>query len=299
MIFQTYTFNEQQAGLAAVATVGTFDGVHRGHQYLISQVKAEAARRHQRSMVITFDRHPASLFGHDKPLLTTNEEKFQLIKQTGVDILVVLTFDRPLAALTAETFMEQLRTRLNVSTLVVGYDNHFGSDQRQVQPGPGPAGIDVVAAGAFTADTLAVSSSAIRNDLLQGDVTTAGSRLGRPYRLTGEVVHGQHVGTQLGFPTANLRPSPSLLIPMGGAYAVRTDKGQDGILNIGCRPTFHGQEKTIEVHLIGYDGDLYGQPLTIDFIRRLRDEQAFASPEALIAQLQRDKAQAIHILHEQ
>jgi len=86
---------------------------------------------------------------------------------------------------------------------------------------------------------------------------------------------------------------------MGGAYAVRTDKGQDGILNIGCRPTFHGQEKTIEVHLIGYDGDLYGQPLTIDFIRRLRDEQAFASPEALIAQLQRDKAQAIHILHEQ
>lgn len=295
MKMQLQSLNAQRRELPAVATVGTFDGVHLGHRFLIRQVKAEAERRGMSSMVITFDRHPAMLFGYDKPLLTTTEEKLQLIKATGIDKLAVLAFDEGLARLTAGEFMQQLQSQLQVRAIVVGFNNHFGSDRRQVSPESAPEGLDIIAAEAFQADGLDVSSTAIRNDLLQGDVEQASQRLGRPYSLSGRVVHGQHIGTQLGFPTANLDVDKGRLIPKAGVYAVRAGE-HGGILNIGTRPTFNGHETTLEVHLVDFEGDLYGRLLTIEFIRRLRDERQFPSAEELARQLQRDKVESIQIL---
>ncbi len=295
MKMQLQSLNAQRRELPAVATVGTFDGVHLGHRFLIRQVKAEAERRGMSSMVITFDRHPATLFGYDKPLLTTTEEKLQLIRATGIDKLAVLAFDEGLAQLTAGEFMQQLQSQLQVRAIVVGFNNHFGSDRRQVSPESAPEGLDIIAAEAFQADGLDVSSTAIRNDLLQGDVEQASQRLGRPYSLSGRVVHGQHIGTQLGFPTANLDVDKGRLIPKAGVYAVRAGE-HGGILNIGTRPTFNGHETTLEVHLVDFEGDLYGRLLTIEFIRRLRDERQFPSAEELARQLQRDKVESIQIL---
>lgn len=295
MKMQLQSLNAQRRELPAVATVGTFDGVHLGHRFLIRQVMAEAEQRGMSSMVITFDRHPAMLFGYDKPLLTTTEEKLQLIRATGIDKLAVLAFDEGLARLTAGEFMQQLQSQLQVRAIVVGFNNHFGSDRRQVSPESAPEGLDIIAAEAFQADGLDVSSTAIRNDLLQGDVEQASQRLGRPYSLSGRVVHGQHIGTQLGFPTANLDVDKGRLIPKAGVYAVRAGE-HGGILNIGTRPTFNGHETTLEVHLVDFEGDLYGRLLTIEFIRRLRDERQFPSAEELARQLQRDKVESIQIL---
>ena len=295
MKMQLQSLNAQRSQLPAVATVGTFDGVHLGHRFLIRQVMAEAEQRGMSSMVITFDRHPATLFGYDKPLLTTTEEKLQLIRATGIDKLAVLAFDEGLARLTAGEFMQQLQSQLQVRAIVVGFNNHFGSDRRQVSPESAPEGLDIIAAEAFQADGLDISSTAIRNDLLQGDVEQASQRLGRPYSLSGRVVHGQHIGTQLGFPTANLDVDKGRLIPKAGVYAVRAGE-HGGILNIGTRPTFNGHETTLEVHLVDFEGDLYGRLLTIEFIRRLRDERQFPSAEELARQLQRDKVESIQIL---
>lgn len=295
MRMELQSLNAQRRELPAVATVGTFDGVHLGHRFLIRQVMAEAEQRGMSSMVITFDRHPAMLFGYDKPLLTTTEEKLQLIRATGIDKLAVLAFDEGLARLTAGEFMQQLQSQLQVRAIVVGFNNHFGSDRQQVSPESAPEGLDIIAAEAFQADGLDVSSTAIRNDLLQGDVEQASQRLGRPYSLSGRVVHGQHIGTQLGFPTANLDVDKGRLIPKAGVYAVRAGE-HGGILNIGTRPTFNGHETTLEVHLVDFEGDLYGRLLTIEFIRRLRDERQFPSAEELARQLQRDKVESIQIL---
>lgn len=283
-----------QRHLPAVATVGTFDGVHLGHRYLIDQVREEAVRRGLRSMVITFDRHPATFFGNHKPLLTTKEEKINLIKATETDSLVILSFDHHLATLTAHEFMQRLHSQLHVEAMVVGYDNHFGSDQVQVSPETTIQGIDIIPAKAWRIGTLDISSTAIRSDLQQGNVEQAGVRLGRPYALTGTVVHGRHIGTRLGFPTANLHVAGDRLIPRPGVYAVRVG-AEAGILNIGTRPTFKGQEMTVEVHIIGCEKDLYGQTLTVSFVQRLRDEQTFLSPEHLAAQLQKDKEKTIQL----
>ena len=279
-----------------VATVGTFDGVHLGHRHLISQVLAEAASHQLQSMVITFDRHPSALFGTPKPSLTTIGDKRRLLADTGVDRVEVLTFDTRLASLSAADFMQLLRERYRVGRLVVGFNNRFG---RRTGRQEGFAdyvaygravGIEVVAATEYPADgsAPAPSSTAIRQDLMQGDVETAARRLGRPYTLTGTVVHGRHVGTRLGFPTANLQVAPECLIPKPGVYAV-----EGGMLNIGTRPTFGGRQQTLEVNLFADTGNLYGRQLTIAFWRRLRDERTFATPEELIAQLRKDREECL------
>ncbi len=302
-----------------VATIGFFDGVHRGHQCLIRQVQDEALQRGMRSLIITFDRHPRAVFapGAVPPLLTTTEEKMALLKATGIDDIYVLPFDKAMAALTAREFMQQvLKEQLGVKVLVIGYDHRFGrretidpatKSQGTIQEkdavegfaeyqGYGrEMGIEVVLAKELEGEH--VSSSEVRRALESGDVQRAAQLLGRPYTWTGRVVHGHEVGRQLGFPTANLEAvengqlTVGKMLPANGAYAV-----VGGMLNIGTRPTIgNGSDVSVEVNLFDICDNLYGQTLTLSFIARLREERRFESEEDLISQLQHDKQLALSL----
>ncbi len=299
--------------LKSVATIGVFDGVHAGHQQVINRVVSDAKFHHLASMVITFDRHPRQLFDPQfRPqLLTTQQEKEQEIERLGVDFLVVLPFTKEMAALSARDFMAQiLKERLNVKMLQVGYDNRFGHDSTE--------GIDdyrrygdelgiMVYKGIrldFQGYSVPVCSSNIRSLIAEeGEVDTANMFLGRNYELSGKVMPGEHIGHQLGFPTANLEPDdPFKVIPASGVYGVWATVGDSqkplpAMMNIGTRPTFDGRNRTLEVNIFDFDGDLYGQTVRISFLFRLREERKFESPEALVAQLQKDKEQVLYILN--
>ena len=292
------------------ATIGFFDGVHRGHRYLIDSVKARAKRDGTgQSTVVTFDAHPRLVLHKDycPSLLTTLDEKVERLAQTGVDNCVVLHFDEAMAALPAREFMQEvLLRRLNVRTLVTGYDNRFGRNRSEgfedyVRYGR-EIGIDVVRADAFTLNGVQVSSSVIRSFLSEGEVRMAAMCLGYGYRLTGRVVGGYHEGRRMGFPTANIVPEDSLkLVPRAGVYAVRAavDGGASpfgGMMNIGTRPTFDGTETTLEVNLFGFSGDLYGHTLTVEFVEKLRDEHKFPSVKRLMEQLEEDRQEAERLL---
>ena len=279
-----------------VATIGFFDGVHLGHRYLIQQVRDEAVRRGLMSMLVTFPEHPARVLRPEAELhlLTTATEKASLLAETGVDDVQMLPFTRELAALSAREFMtDVLKNRFNVRVLVIGYDHRFGKGREQgfedyVKIG-NEISMDVVQARELDGRNH-VSSSSIRRALQEGRVEDAAARLGRPYTLGGNVVPGHHVGTTLGFPTANLSPDdPDKLIPMNGVYAVMTEKGA-GMLNIGTRPTLdNGTDRSIEVHLFDFAGDLYAQHLTLSFLRFVRNEKKFDSLAELQSQLQHDE----------
>jgi riboflavin kinase/FMN adenylyltransferase len=236
-------------------------------------------------------------------LLTSLDEKVHLIRQTGIDSVEVLTFTDDLRQMTAHEFMEQvLRDRLNVAVLLTGYDNRFGHNREEgfedyVRYGR-QLGIEVLQLPAEGE----VSSSRIRSLLNDGQVDEAAALLGHPYQLTGSVMHGEHIGTRLGFPTANLVPvCTQQIVPAAGVYAVRVLLEGDNVehpsmMNIGRRPTFNGHETTLEVHVLHLDANLYGRTMTVRFVQRLREERRFDSEEALKAQLQKDLIQTEKII---
>lgn len=295
-----------------VATIGFFDGVHMGHRYLIDRLKETACQEHLLSTVITFERHPRQVLSPSwhPQLLTTLDEKTVLLSQTGIDQLVVLSFDAAMAALSARRFMADiLYQQLGVQTLVTGYDNRFGHRAEGKTEGfddyvayGRELGMTVIQGDALVTDNIRVSSSKIRQMLLAGDVSLAVRCLGRPYELSGVVVDGQHVGTGLGFPTANLQlDDPDKLIPSPGVYAVKVRVNQSmewkhGMMNIGNRPTFNGHHQTLETHIFCFDDSIYGQSMTVSFISRLRSEMRFDSRESLALQLAVDARQAEEIL---
>ena len=292
-----------------VATLGCFDGVHRGHQLLISTVLRKAKEKGLPSMVVTFDRQPRELFDPEycPQLLSTPEEKAQLIAALGVDHLVILPFTRELANLTAQAFMQQvLQEQLGVEVLVTGYDNRFGRNRAEgfddyVCYGKA-LGMEVLRGdeATFPGTDEAVSSSAIRQLLLEGKVERMQEGLTRPYLLTGKVVTGEHIGHEIGFPTANLAvDNPNKVIPASGVYAVWAILGTErmpAMMNIGIRPTFDGTTQTLEVHILDKVGDVYGRDLTVEFVSRLRSERRFDSREALVEQLKADRAEAMEKL---
>lgn len=292
------------------ATVGFFDGVHRGHRYLIEKVKAVAASRGLQSTVVTFDRHPRLVLHTDfQPrLLTTNGEKSALLSATGVDNCAVLHFDEDMAVLSAREFMQSvLRDRLNVRVLITGYDNRFGHNRAEgfddyVRYGR-ELGIEVVPADAFTLNGVRVSSSVVRSFLSAGEAGMAAMCLGYRYKISGKVVGGYHEGRKMGFPTANIDVADMLkLMPEAGVYAVRASvegvaQPLDGMMNIGTRPTFDGSTTTLEVNLFGFSGDIYGRGITVEFHQRLREERKFGSVKKLIEQLERDKVEAEKVLN--
>ena len=294
-----------------VATIGMFDGVHLGHQFVLRHVVERAHTMGLQSLCITFDHSP-----HREQILTPLDEKLRLIRQTGIDRIETLAFTPELKALTAKQFMTQvLRNQLGVSVLLTGYDNRFGRNREEgfddyVRYGQ-ELGIEVcclppLPATSSSLNAKNVSSSYIRQLLSDGQVAEAADCLGHPYSISGHVAHGEHIGTELGFPTANLVPSESQLIPSPGAYAVKVTlltphsslHTQNGMMNIGTRPTFDGHEQTLEVHILHFHEDLYGQALSVEFVKRLREERRFDSMEALKEQLKQDAIQAEQVLNE-
>ena len=285
-----------------IATIGFFDGVHIGHCHLINMLKKVARERGVETCVITFDRHPRQVVQPEwcPEMLTSLEEKTQLLKATGIDRCEVLHFDREMANQSAHDFMlHTLKEKLGVSILVTGYDNRFGHNRSEgfedyVRYGK-EIGIEVIKGEELTDGSNNVSSSSIRRMLKEGRIEDATRCLGREYQLTGTVVGGEHIGRTIGFPTANIRPDDSSkLIPANGVYAVDVwsqagDINRErAMLNIGTRPTFNGTATTIEVHIPHFAGNLYGSTLSIAFLRKIREERKFDSPEALVEQLNKD-----------
>ena len=298
--------------LPSVATIGFFDGVHRGHRFLIDQVRREAAARGLESAAVTFPVHPHQVLQSDyRPkLLTTPQEKLALLAETGIDTCILLDFTPHLASLSAREFMEVLQHRYRIRALVIGYDHRFGHNRSEdfgdyARYGR-ELGIDIRPAEAFRLPDAPggepVSSSLIRRLLRTGDVAQAATCLGYPYFLNGTVVSGRRIGHQLGYPTANLRPDhPDKLIPANGVYAVRVEtegRTYGGMLNIGRRPTLdNGDDRSIEVHIFDFDRDIYHEPLRLSFIRRIREERKFDSVDQLTEQLHRDATAIRTLLH--
>lgn len=285
-----------------VATIGFFDGVHLGHRFLIEQVKELAKDKGLRSALITFPVHPRQVMKSDyRPeLLTTPEEKIELLKAQGVDYCIMLDFTVELSQLSALSFMKDiLQQRYNVSTLIIGYDHRFGHNRSEgfedyVRYGQ-PIGMNVYRAQACMIDDLNISSSLVRTYLLEGKIDLSTRYLGYNYSIEGVVVGGYRVGRTIGFPTANLDLRESnKLIPSDGVYAVRVEvKGclYAGMLNIGYRPTLdNGSKKSIEVHILRFDEDIYDEKIRLYFVSRIRSEMKFSGLDELIAQLKRDAA---------
>lgn len=295
----------------AVATIGFFDGVHCGHRFLIEQVQKAAISRGLASAVITFPEHPRAVMHPDfhPELLTTSNEKLELLAQTDIDRCILLDFTPKLAALSASQFMEMLRDQYAIRALVIGYDHRFGHGRSEgfeeyVRHGH-DLGMEVLPAEAYHLSTsgclLPVCSSSIRRLLHDGDVTSAAHYLGYPYFLNGTVVSGFQIGHRIGYPTANLQVNDSRkIVPIRGVYATRVEVGGGhfgGMLNIGCRPTLaNGDNTTIEVHIFDFNSDIYQQPLRLSFVQRIRAERKFSSVKELIAQLHQDAETAQKML---
>lgn len=290
-----------------VATIGFFDGVHLGHRFLINQVKVAASQTGWKSSVITFPVHPRQVIQSDyqPQLLSSPEEKIELLASTDVDNCILLPFTQELSMLTAREFMQFLYEKYYVRMLVIGYDHRFGHNRAETFEDycryGRELGIHIMQATAYTQEQDKVSSSAIRRALLEGDVSTAKRYLGYNYFLEGTVVNGYKVGRKIGFPTANLRVDfPNKLIPSVGVYAVFVHvNGQKykGMLNIGHRPTINnGNDLSIEVHILDFQGDIYHQKMRIEFIDFLRPEMKFNSVDELVLQMQKDKEDTIRVL---
>lgn len=289
-----------------VATIGFFDGVHKGHQYVIEQLKHITKQKKEKSLVITFDIHPRKVLRADyqPQLLTTLSEKIFWLKSLQVDNCVVLNFTVETAQLSAFEFMKDiLKKQYNISTLLIGYDHRFGHNRSEtfqdyVRYGQ-QLNIDVIQIERFASSIYDnISSSEIRRALLQGDIQMANQMLGYSYLLEGKVIDGCKIGRKIGFPTANLQiTSEDKIIPKTGVYVVNVmidDSLYYGILNIGIRPTLQNEERTsIEVHIINFNKDIYNQIIQIHFLEHIRNEEKFENVEELISQLNKDRDYSI------
>jgi len=286
-------------------TIGTFDGVHLGHQFLIQKMVAQARSTDRLAGILTFEPKPrAVLYPQElNGTLTSTEERLRLIERLGVDFVAILAFTRELAQTSAEEFIRWVQARLRMKELWVGPDFRLGRDREGDVPHlrwlGRKLGFEVQVVEPFQVAGQAVSSTRIRALLREGRVREAKELLGRYPTYHGRVISGARRGHRLGFPTANIALDRSSGLPQDGVYAVRvTAQGRTypGVTNVGLRPTFDGQERLLEVHILDFQGDLYGEELGVEFVERLREERRFANGETLAAQLSLDVERARQIL---
>ncbi len=299
------TSSIEQIKTPTAIALGNFDGIHRGHQSVLQPIidsLQSLKQPHVYSSVVSFTPHPREFFtGGKLQLLTPVAEKVEQLSSLGIEQLILLPFNRDLASLSPQQFVEQILVKqLQASQITVGSDFRFGYQRK----GTGEDLKNIASGFGITVhlnslhkcqdrnnQAVRVSSSLIRQALLDGEITAANTMLGRPYSLTGKVVTGQQLGRTIGFPTANLELPPNKFLPRYGVYSVDVLVNQavvKGVMNIGCRPTVAGEAPTIEVHLLNWSGDLYGQTIKVNLLKFLRPEQKFSSIEALKQQIAKD-----------
>lgn len=308
-IYLTYPLTEDVIARSArkqVIAIGQFDGLHLGHASVIKSAVQVAAEQGLPSGVMTFHPHPKEVMkkGDYEGYLTPPAEKEKIIRDMGVDYLYIVEFNDSFSRVSPQNFVGGMLMPLEIHTAVVGFDFHFG------YRGEGHAGmlrelsdykLDVTIVPPFLIEGDKVSSSNIRLDLQEGNVKQVRRLLGRPYSLSGIVMHGEKRGRTIGFPTANLKMDEHFVLPRKGVYAVRVgheDQVLHGVMNVGVKPTFHEDETvpSIEIHLLDFNGDLYGKPLTVELISFIREERKFGSIEQLVAQITNDAETAKQIL---
>jgi len=302
----------------AVVTIGTFDGVHLGHQQILRQLKEEALRINGETVIITFHPHPRKIVGAQKPsvhLLNTPEEKIRLLEQHNIDHVVIVPFTAAFANQSAADYVNEFLIRyFHPHTLIIGYDHRFGKgregDFHLLEKFSKEKSFLLIEIPQHVTNESAISSTRIRESLLQGNVEEANQLLGYPYFIRGEVVTGNKLGRTIGYPTANLSLHPEKLVPSNGVYAVRvtlekkaTTSGEErndsanryfsGMMNIGIRPTVDGTKRVVEVNIFDFDEDIYGDVLQVELIGYLRNEQKFAGLDKLKAQLAQDRVSAL------
>lgn len=293
----------------SVVTVGTFDGVHAGHRAILDTVLKKAEERNARSVIVTFDPHPREIISPGDAgikLLTTLQERREILEELGIDIMVVIPFDRDFSLLSSEEFVRDIiYNKIGVGEFVIGYDHQFGKNREgsieTIEQQGKKLGFDAYVVSKREVGAKTVSSTAIRNTISEeGDVEQAAKFLQRMYRLNGMVVHGDKRGKKIGYPTANIKPEDARkIIPKDGVYAVKVrfeGEWYGGMMNIGTRPTFEDKQRTLEVHLFEFDEDIYGKEVQVRFIKRIRDEEKFNGIEELVDQLEKDRKAALEAL---
>lgn len=291
---------EYKAVKPSIVTIGTFDGVHVGHQKIIKRLIASGNTEGLTSIILTFFPHPRMVLQKDNSikLINTIEERSDILKQLGLDYLLVKEFTKEFSRLSAEEFVRDVLVKqLNVQKVIIGYDHRFGrnrnADINDLVKFGANYGFDVEEISAQDIDNVAVSSTKIRKALREGDIKRANKYLGYPYRLSGKVIRGKGIGKQIQYPTANIKLEEDYkLIPKYGAYVVCSSvKGETvfGMMNIGLNPTVNGEKESIEVNFFNFEASIYGDILKIDVLERIRDEQKFESIALLKQQLQKDR----------
>lgn len=287
-----------------IVTLGTFDGVHIGHNAILDKICKVAKHENLESVILTFFPHPRKIVSnnYDIKLLNTIEEKSVLLEKIGIQNFIIHPFDKTFSELSPREFVTQvLVEKLNIQKIIIGHDHKFGKDRAAdfndlINFGK-EFGFEVEEISAQQINEVSVSSTKIRNSLLEGSISLANEYLGYPYVLTGNVVKGNQLGRTIGFPTANIEiPEEYKLIPKNGVYIVTANVlGQNvfGMMNIGVKPTLGENKLSIEVHLLDFDKDIYNQKIQVNLLERLRDEQKFESFEALKSQIELDKQNTI------
>lgn len=284
-----------------VLTLGMFDGIHIGHQAIIHQLNEIAKKINGESILLTFEPHPRVVLGKgadDLMLLTTLDEKIELLEKAGLKNLILHPFTQEFADLSSEEFVKELLVdKIGIHTIVIGYDHHFGKNRQgnfeQLNELSKKYGFQVVKISEVKSAENHISSTQIRNALLEGNLEFANSGLGRNFSFSGKVIHGDKIGRTLGFPTANLEIEPYKLIPGNGVYVVKViikDEIFKGLLSIGTRPTVtNSNEKRVEVYLLDFDQSIYDEIISVELLHKIRDDQKFDSMEDLVNQMNEDK----------
>lgn len=299
-----YSISNFSSKDATFVTIGTFDGIHIGHQKILKDLISSAKEKNSKSVLLTFFPHPRMVLQQNVSieLLNTIDEKSQLLEEMGLDYLIIHPFSKEFSRLTALDFVRDvLVNQLNTSKLIIGYDHHFGKNREgnidQLREYSHLFDFEVEEIPAQDIDDVSVSSTKIRNALHNGLLKTANNYLGYNYMLHGTVVNGKKLGGKIGFPTANIDVVEDYkLIPKTGVYVIQSTidgKNYKGMMNIGYRPTVDGNHQTIEAHFFDFNGDLYGKFLKIEFLYFLREEQKFDSVEKLVLQLNQDRENAL------
>ena len=299
-----HSFNEFKSTKKTVLTLGTFDGVHIGHNAILDKICKASEKENLESVILTFFPHPRLIVSnnYDIKLLNTMNEKAGLLEKVGIQNFIVHPFDKTFSELSPREFVTQvLIEKLNIQKIIIGHDHKFGKDRAAdfndlINFGK-EFGFEVEEISAQQINEVSVSSTKIRNSLLEGNISLANEYLGYPYVLTGNVVKGNQLGRTIGFPTANIEiPEEYKLIPKNGVYIVTAnvlDQNVFGMMNIGVKPTLGENKLSIEVHLLDFDKDIYNQKIQVNLLERLRDEQKFDSFDALKSQLEKDKQNTI------